>query len=174
MAEIILLTLLVGRLEKNPAGMGLSWPGICLGIKKGLIWSAAFGLAAAMTWLGLSVAGVNALRWVFPSMPASLPQVVAIYIVGGIIAPVAEEIFFRGIVYGFFRRWGIVPAIILSTLLFGFIHPANHPLPITQIVGGILFAFAYEREKNLTVPITIHSLGNLSIFSLPLVMHSPL
>jgi membrane protease YdiL (CAAX protease family) len=33
-------------------------------------------------------------------------------------------------------------------------------------VGGIVFAIAYEKEKNLMVPITIHCLGNLAIFSL--------
>ena len=39
-------------------------------------------------------------------------------------------------------------------------------LPLTQIVGGIVFAIAYEKEKNLMVPVTIHCLGNLAIFSL--------
>jgi hypothetical protein len=37
---------------------------------------------------------------------------------------------------------------------------------VTQVVGGILFAAAYEIEKNLVVPITIHCLGNLAIFAL--------
>ncbi|MEJ2731154.1 MAG: CPBP family glutamic-type intramembrane protease, partial [Deltaproteobacteria bacterium] len=60
----------------------------------------------------------------------------------------------------------------LSTLLF--ILPHSHSsglaLPITQLIGGILFAISYEIEKNLLVPITIHSLGNLAIFILPLLV----
>jgi membrane protease YdiL (CAAX protease family) len=39
-------------------------------------------------------------------------------------------------------------------------------IPITQLIGGILFAVAYEIEKNLLVPITIHFMGNLAIFTL--------
>jgi membrane protease YdiL (CAAX protease family) len=33
-------------------------------------------------------------------------------------------------------------------------------------VGGIVFAIAYEKEKSLMVPVTIHCLGNMAIFSL--------
>jgi len=42
-------------------------------------------------------------------------------------------------------------------------------IPLPQIVGGILFAAAYEKEKNLMVPITIHVLGNMAIFSISLI-----
>jgi uncharacterized protein len=169
MVEIILMILLVWRFEKNTAAIGLSWKLIVPGIQTGLIWSVGFGIAAAMTWLGLSLAGVDALPWVLPTWPPSPMQRLAFYIVGGIVAPVAEEIFFRGILYGFFRQWGAVLAVILSTLFFVCIHPPGFRLPIAQLVGGVVFALAYEREKNLMVPITIHALGNLAIFSLPLL-----
>jgi membrane protease YdiL (CAAX protease family) len=88
--------------------------------------------------------------------------------VGGIVAPIAEEVFFRGILYGFFRRWGVVVALVFSTLLFVFPHLGTHGLPTTQIIGGILFALAYEVEDSLLAPITIHALGNMAIFTLSL------
>jgi membrane protease YdiL (CAAX protease family) len=89
-----------------------------------------------------------------------------------LIGPIAEEIFFRGILYGFFRRWGIPAAVILSTFLFvlSHSHTSGPAIPVTQLIGGILFAVAYEIEKNLLVPITIHSLGNLAIFTLALLI----
>ena len=87
------------------------------------------------------------------------------FLVGGVVAPVAEEILFRGLVYGFLRRWGAILAVILSTALFA-LAPPLRGLPLTQIVGGLLFASAYEMENNLLVPITIHVLGNLAIFTL--------
>ncbi|MBW2341949.1 MAG: CPBP family intramembrane metalloprotease [Deltaproteobacteria bacterium] len=37
-------------------------------------------------------------------------------------------------------------------------------IPLPQVVGGIVFAVAYEIEGSLMVPITIHVLGNLAIF----------
>jgi len=80
-----------------------------------------------------------------------------------------EEVFFRGILYGFLRRWGIAVALVLSTCAFAFTHGLGHGFPLTQVVGGILFAAAYEVEKNLLVPISIHCLGNLAIFSLSLL-----
>jgi membrane protease YdiL (CAAX protease family) len=36
------------------------------------------------------------------------------------------------------------------------------------MVGGIVFAVAYEVEGSLMVPITIHVLGNMAIFALSL------
>ncbi|MGD8962327.1 MAG: CPBP family intramembrane metalloprotease, partial [Desulfobacterales bacterium] len=81
-----------------------------------------------------------------------------------------EEIFFRGILYSFFRRWGIPTAVILSTILFILPHSSGTTLPVTQLIGGILFAVSYEIEKNLWVPIMIHSLGNLAIFTLALLI----
>ena len=60
-------------------------------------------------------------------------------------------------------------ALVLSTLIFVFSHASRHTIPVTQVIGGILFAVAYEREKNLLVPIMIHVLGNLAIFTLSLI-----
>jgi len=40
---------------------------------------------------------------------------------------------------------------------------------VPQIVGGIIFAIAYEKEGSLIVPITIHVLGNMAIFTLSLI-----
>jgi hypothetical protein len=42
-------------------------------------------------------------------------------------------------------------------------------IPLAQVVGGIVFAVAYEIEGSLMVPITIHVLGNLAIFTLSLM-----
>ena len=85
---------------------------------------------------------------------------------GGIVAPVAEEIFFRGLIFGYLRRWGIPAAILISTALFAAFHlPA---VPVTQIVGGAVFAIAYHTGRSLMVPIVIHTLGNLAIFTLSL------
>ena len=103
-------------------------------------------------------------------LPDDSRSLVAFFLTGALVAPLAEEIFFRGILYGFFRRWGISVAIISSTLLFVLSHTSSNTLPVTQLIGGILFAVSYEVEKNLLVPITIHTLGNLAIFTLAAVI----
>ena len=87
-------------------------------------------------------------------------------LIGGVVSPITEEIVFRGILYGYLRQWGMLTAIFGSTVLFVLAHSIQGVFPLTQIVGGIVFAVAYERERNLLVPIVIHILGNLAIFSI--------
>jgi hypothetical protein len=71
--------------------------------------------------------------------------------------------------YGFFRRWGILAALIPTTVIFTLAHPVCSHISATRIVGGIIFAVAYEMEASLMVPITIHILGNMAIFTLSLI-----
>jgi len=168
--ESILLVGIAVWLEKDPGAIGLSRPKLLTGCLKGLIWSACFGIAAGALFLVLSAAGINALKLLHNPKPSSWQHITMFLLVGGVIGPIAEEIFFRGIIYGFFRQWGAIIAIILSTLIFVFTHPIGGNLPITQLVGGIVFAVAYEKEQNLMVPITIHCLGNLAIFSLSILI----
>jgi len=165
-AQIILLILVVGQFDKSYHAVGLAPAGMPGGIRTGLIWSACFGIAAAVLILLLYAAGINALRMLYTPLPYSKLLFIIYLTVGGIIGPVAEEIFFRGILYGYFRRWGVYPAVALSTAFFVLPHLNGGLLPITQLVGGIVFALAYEKEKNLIAPITIHCLGNLAIFSI--------
>ncbi|GAF95541.1 unnamed protein product [marine sediment metagenome] len=53
--------------------------------------------------------------------------------------------------------------------IFVLAHPIFLGIPLAQVVGGIVFAVAYEMEGSLMVPITIHVLGNLAIFTLFLI-----
>jgi membrane protease YdiL (CAAX protease family) len=165
--DIAWLALVLSRCPRGWAQMGLGRKNWRLGLRRGLIWSAGFGLMAALGWAGLHVAGVDPLRLIQPSPGGRLATPALLFLVGGLISPVAEEIYFRGVVYGGLRRWGFWLALILSTLVFSLLHAGAPGLPITQIVGGLVFAVAYEIEKTLLVPITIHVLGNLAIFSLP-------
>lgn len=164
--EIILLILVVIQLEKSLGAIGLAPEKLSAGFKKGMIWSACFGIVTGILILVLYAVGINALRLLFTPLPYSKMLVLIYLVVGAAIGPVAEEIFFRGILYGFFRRWGVYAAVALSTSLFVLPHLTGGSLPFTQLVGGIVFAAAYERENSLMVPITIHCLGNLAIFSL--------
>lgn len=77
-----------------------------------------------------------------------------------ILAPIIEEIVFRGIILNRFRtKWGIGKAIILSSVLFGILH---YELAVTgALTLGICLALIYLRTENILVPITIHFINNL-------------
>jgi hypothetical protein len=151
--------------------LGLSVLGVPYALERGLLWSAGLGLIAACAWVILLLLspGLQPLKLIRAQLPPGGNDLLLLFAVGGLLGPVAEELFFRGVLYGFFRRWGAPAAVLLSSLIFVLSHPTSHGLRLTQAVGGILFAVAYEVERSLLVPITIHVLGNLAIFSLSLL-----
>ncbi len=162
---LIALCLRLFRLDRReialPRGGGLP------GLRKGLLWSAAFGAAAAAGFAVAALIGLDPLRLIrSPAGVLRTQETIVFFAVGGFIGPVAEELYFRGLMYRVLRPWGAPAAILGTTALFTLLHPGAGPVPITQIAGGILFATAVEKEKNLLVPITIHVLGNLAIFTL--------
>jgi hypothetical protein len=168
MVQISMLCWIAVRWEGGLRAIGWSPGSWMAGLKKGALWSIGFGAATALAMLAIYMAGHNPLRMIRSPLPPTALGMVLYFIVGGLIAPVAEELCFRGMLYTFFRRWGMVIALIASTAIFAGLH-SLHGIPVTQIVGGIVFAVAYETSGNLMVPITIHCLGNLAIFSLSLL-----
>jgi len=155
-----------GRLD----AIGLRPSEIGSGILRGIVWSMGFG---AVVVVGLAVgrlAGIIPVGLFQSRMPQQSADIFSYFVVGAGVAPIVEEIYFRGLVFGYLRRWGPVAAILGSTLLFVAVHPDLQNIPFPQIVGGLLFALSYEVEENLMVPIVIHMSGNLALFSLPYLL----
>ncbi len=74
-----------------------------------------------------------------------------------VVAPIVEEMFFRGLLLQRWAvKWGIRPAILVSSLLFGCLH-AN---PVGLTMFGLLMAVIYIRSRQLWVTILAHSLNN--------------
>lgn len=77
-----------------------------------------------------------------------------------ILAPVSEELYFRGMVYPVIRsRFGIRAALILSGLFFSVLHLDPYRL-VPIWVGGIVLAYFYEKTGSLITSITAHSTWN--------------
>ncbi len=148
--------------------IGLAAPDILQGLKKGLLWSGCFGVFAAFGFAVMTFFNLNPFKILKTPIPEQTNLRILFFLVGGLIGPIAEEVFFRGVIYGFFRKWGILSAIIISTLFFVMLHPVQG-IPVTQIIGGLVFAIAYEQNGWLMVPITIHITGNLALFSISII-----
>ena len=164
--EIALLVLLAVLWGNGVSSVGLARSNAVYGLVRGLVWSAGFGVSALIAYLIFYAVGIDTLPIIKSNMPKGPSEITLFFMVGGVVGPVAEEIFFRGILYGFFRRWGIFVALTVSTLIFVLAHPGFPGIPVTQVVGGIVFAMAYEIEGSLMAPLTIHVLGNTAIFTL--------
>ena len=150
--------------------IGLAVDQLLPGFKKGLIWSAGFAVLVFFVAVILFIFSINPLKILKTNLPSSLPEILLFLIVGGLVGPVSEEMFFRGFLYGYLRRWGVFAAVLASTGLFVFAHSTKQHFPLTQAVGGVLFAVSYEFEKKLLVPVMIHCLGNLALFALPIIV----
>jgi membrane protease YdiL (CAAX protease family) len=166
--QILLIILIVVTWGKGLSSIGLARSEMVSGLEKGLLWSVGFAVITSIASAGLLILGINPLTLIKTPLPKQATELALLFIVGGIVGPVAEELFFRGVLYGFLRRWGVIVALILSTLIFVLCHPIGHRIPVTHLVGGFLFALAYEIGDSLMVPITVHTLGNLAIFALSL------
>lgn len=160
------MALIVSHSRGGWSRTGMVGTGWMSGLIRGFVWSAGFGILAAFGFALLHLAGFEPLRIIRPKPTVAPSQHALLFLVGGLIAPIAEELYFRGLLYGYLRRWGFWPALLLSTLVFTVLHQGALGTILPQAVGGLVFATAYEIEKNLLVPIVIHALGNAAIFSL--------
>ena len=73
------------------------------------------------------------------------------------LAPLIEEILFRGILLQRWSvKWGILPGILVSSVVFGCLHFNS----IGLINFGLVVALLYLRSKTLFLPIIFHALNN--------------
>lgn len=85
---------------------------------------------------------------------------VATFITLVIIAPITEEIFFRGIILrGLLRFHSIPVALISSSLLFGFVH-LNPWMLLPTAILGIAFGLVLLRTGSIWLCVICHSLNN--------------
>lgn len=79
----------------------------------------------------------------------------------GILAPIAEELVFRGMVYRRLRDW-MAPwlAVLLSSVIFGLYH-GNVVQFIYALLTGSLFALMYYRTGTLGAAVAGHVAANL-------------
>ena len=87
-------------------------------------------------------------------------QLALLLVVGGVLAPIAEEVFFRGILLQrWARRWGTLTGVLASSALFGLLHQEW----VGRFAAGVLLSALYLRTRRLWVPIVAHALTNLLI-----------
>ncbi len=134
-----------------------------LGLKKGIITAFLFSIITASPMLlSSAIIGKIADNLNFGDLMHKT-----------IVAGFFEEYLFRGFLFGILftkLRWGFIPASILGGLVFGTGHlyqgaSIMETLGIFSLtaVGAIWFAWLYiEWDKNLWVPIFLHSFMNLS------------
>jgi membrane protease YdiL (CAAX protease family) len=78
-----------------------------------------------------------------------------------IVAPVAEEMFYRGLFYNALRqRLHPILAAPLQAVVFGVLHPFGLANAAAIAMAGLVLAVVYEWRKTLLAPILLHAAVN--------------
>jgi uncharacterized protein len=102
----------------------------------------------------------------------TLPLLVTMVVLTVVVAPVVEELLFRGCLYRFLKaKLSMAVALGLSGLLFALLH-YNLLSLVPLFILGVVLAYAYERTGSIKVPILIHAIFNANtIILIVLTVH---
>ena len=139
-----------GREPLKAAALGVAW-----GVAAWVVSTVLIGIVAVvLQQLGMEPEPQAAER----AIEMLNPVLVVLAIV--VLAPIAEEVFFRGVVFNaWLREGGRRFAFIGSALLFAVIHVSLLSLlPIFAL--GLMLAWIYDRTGTLLAPIAMHATVN--------------
>ena len=87
-------------------------------------------------------------------------RIIGVLVLAVVVAPVWEELFFRGILYPMFRHLrDRVFALLTTAVLFGWVH-GHGPSFLALTFFGAVLAWTYERTGRIGVCIALHAVFN--------------
>lgn len=117
---------------------------------------ASYGLVVVLTVLLVRATGAEDPPPVVPAS-AGLAWVLIFAFFAVAIGPVAEEVFFRGFLYGALRaRMPRPAAALLQAALFAVVHPFPAVVLPAIFVLGLLFALVLDWRRTLVAPVAFH------------------
>lgn len=129
-----------------------------VGIGCGLLLG-GYSIILLHNWL-LTIFGVDTQGDQIFQMFDQLESPAWLFVVGAIVAPIVEEIFFRGFLFqGFRQKYGWMPALFLSSAIFGAAHLDPVSLIPTFVLGCVL-AYVYHRSNSVWPGILFHAAIN--------------
>ena len=135
-------------------------------IGPGLLFAAnILGLLITMVFVSQNMSENQAL---IESMAHTYPVLMVLTTV--ILAPIFEELLFRGMIFGWLYEVNAYFAHVVSGFIFGFIHIMNAIISgnysewfmiFAYMFMGMVLSYLYEKRNNIYVPILAHSTMNL-------------
>jgi uncharacterized protein len=156
----------VARRHLSAASVGLrrvSARWLLIGAGLGLLgWFLTRGVVLAYFWVTGET--TNPQAGLVNAAQGTAVQFALTLLVAALAVPFGEELLFRGVLYTWLRRWGVVVAIVVSALIFGINHGINVVFPAT-VVLGVLLALAYELSGSIWPGVVGHVFYNMLVFS---------
>jgi membrane protease YdiL (CAAX protease family) len=107
-----------------------------------------------------------------PAEPLKIPAdpyaAVALFVLAVMLAPVTEELLFRGWIFTALRfNWGFWPALLVTSMLFALAHYENtHLYALAVFPIGLALGAIRERAGSVKAAILFHGVNNLAAFVL--------
>ncbi|HUW83746.1 MAG TPA: CPBP family intramembrane glutamic endopeptidase [Phycisphaerae bacterium] len=146
-------------------------------VRLSLAWAGGGFLASWPLCAALLAVASRLIEWLAPTYPLethgaiqalhqpdlSTTCVVWIYLVAAALTPLAEEIFFRGLLQtglvSLLRwRWG---GVLLTGLVFGCVHHTQLQAVLPLTAFGICLGYVYEKSGSLTAVVLMHAMFNV-------------
>jgi CAAX protease family protein len=148
-----------GRNLQSARFGGLVWLAHLLtGIGGGLLVILLSLVVQVGLWLlGVRQTQLDDFTWVRSLPPSGF---LLVWLAGSVLAPLSEEVFFRGLIFGsYYRVKGPLVAYTVSALVFALLH-LNLPAIPPIFVLGLVLAWLYRRTGSLTPCVVAHGLNN--------------
>ena len=132
--------------------------------------AAAFAAFYVFTLVWVAILGVSPDDTKLPDelgVKDSTFALLAVAFLVSVVAPMAEEFFFRGFFFGALRNWkGLWPAAVITGLVFGAIHIGSAEAAFLLPLGFFGFALCLLRERtgSLYPCIALHCMNNSLAF----------
>jgi membrane protease YdiL (CAAX protease family) len=154
------------RLQLGPT----SWRNIGLAF---LLWLAMWAAFVIIYMMSSSVGVIDEISKavlkigsLYGRLEGATPGLMTLAIIQPVfITPLAEELLFRGSLYGWLRRkLSANVAILVTAILFALYHPLIYLWPIA-FVFGLISGWVREHTKSLTAFVIVHTLNSIALIT---------
>ena len=127
-----------------------------------LSYTAAHAVSAVMAWIALLLPSSMEEYTDMVEMSGFQQYSLTWFLATLILAPIVEEVVFRGLIFGYLRRagTGFPVANLIQAVCFGLYH-MNLVQGIYAFLCGLLLGYLAHRYRSLLMPVFFHCLFNL-------------
>ena len=148
----------------------MAWRWVSIG--RVVVWCFVCLLAVYLTGVAHNLFGWPQSDFMGKMAFAGSPMMLVLTV--AVVAPIVEEMVFRGFMYGGFERsLGAFPAVLLTSAVFTVMHfQYNYYELLSIFVLGLVLAWARMKTQSLWTPIAMHAVNNgLALMAVLMTSH---